>query len=363
VKITAAVVRSAGYDFTLEELELDQPRDGEVLVRIHSTGICHTDITARNQDLAFPLPAVLGHEGAGTVVAVGDGVTKVEPGDSVVLTFDYCRKCPMCTQGHPAYCVELFPRNFAGMRTDGSATLSGDVHGAFFSQSSFATHALAAEANVVKVSPDVDLTVLGPLGCGVQTGAGTILNRLRPPAGSSLAVFGTGAVGLAAIMAAKISGCSTIIAVDVNADRLLLAKELGATLTVDPIQADPVAAIQKATAMGADFSIDTTAIPIVMVQAANCLAPRGTCAVLGFGPPGTEISLDLQTLLMTGRSIVGVAEGDSDPDVFIPRLIELYQRGEFPIDKLVRTYPLSAINEACRDAVSGFTIKPVLLAQ
>lgn len=360
MQITAAVAREPGRDFELTELDLQPPVAGEVLVAIHSTGICHTDLTARDGNLGFPLPAVLGHEGAGTVVSIGEEVTKVAPGDKVVLTFGYCRACPSCLGGHPAYCFELFARNFAGVRTDGSPTLSGGIHGAFFSQSSFATHALAAEANVVKVPADLDLSVLAPLGCGVQTGAGTVLNRLRPAEGSSLAVFGTGAVGLAAIMAAKIAGCSTIVGIDINSDRLSLAAELGATVTVNPEEFDPADIIRGATGVGTDYSIDTTAIPAVMEQAVNSLAPRGTCAVLGFGAPGTAISLDLQMLLMTGRSVLGVSEGDSNPDEFIPRLIDLYQRGEFPIDKLVHTYPLTEINQACRDALSGKTIKPVL---
>ena len=360
MRITAAVVREPGHDFVLEDLELQPPQPGEVLVAIHSTGICHTDLTARDGDLGFPFPAVLGHEGSGVVVGVGDEVTKVAPGDSVVLTFGYCRKCPMCTSGHPAHCVELFPQNFSGVRTDGSPTLSGGVHGAFFSQSSFATHALATEANVVKVPAELDLNVAAPLGCGVQTGAGTVLNRLRPPAGSSIAVYGTGAVGLAAIMAARVAGCSEIVALDVNPRRLRLAAELGATSTVNPQEEDPVAAVQSFTGMGADFSIDTTAVPAVMEWAVNCLAPQGICALVGFGPPGTAVSLDLQTMLITGRSVVGISEGDSDPDNFIPQLIELFQRGEFSVDKLVRVYPLSDINEACRDALAGEVIKPVL---
>lgn len=363
MRITAAVVREAEQPFLLEEVHLEDPRTDEVLVDIHASGMCHTDIGVRNQWMPIPLPLVLGHEGAGIVKAVGEGVTKVKPGDKVVLTFASCGTCLLCQRGKPSYCLEFVQRNTSGARPDGTNALStdGELNGAFFSQSSFATHAIATERNVVKVDDDVDLAIVGPLGCGIQTGAGTVINRLRPPAGSSLVVFGVGAVGLSAVMAAKVVGCSTIIAVDRVAERLELASELGATHTIDAAATtDVVAEIQRITGLGADFAVDTTAVTGVVRQAVSSLAPTGTCAILGFGPAGTDVAVDMIELLMTGRTIVGVTEGDARPDEFIPVLIDLHRRGLFPFDRLVNSYDFKDINQAADDAESGRSIKPVL---
>lgn len=362
MRVTAAVVREAEKPFVFEELELDAPGAGEVLVKIHSTGVCHTDIGVRNQWLPVPLPLVLGHEGAGVVEAVGSGVTKVAPGDKVVLSFASCQKCASCLSGHPAYCAEFAARNVAGSRPDGTNALhgDGDVHGFFFSQSSFATYAIAVESNVVKVAPDTDLSIVGPLGCGIQTGAGTVLNRLKPEAGSSLVVFGAGAVGLAALMAAKVAGATKIIAVDLVDDRLALATELGATHTLNGGTTDVVDEIRRITGGGANYSVDTTAVTAVVRQAVDALAPKGTAAVLGFGTAGTEIRVDMLEFLMTGRTITGVTEGDARPDEFIPKLIELHAQGRFPYDRLITTYSFKDINTACEDSESGKTIKPVL---
>ena len=362
MRIKAAVVREAGQPFQIEDVELDAPQAGEVLVKIHATGVCHTDIGVRNQWLPVPLPLVLGHEGAGVVEAVGPGVSKVAPGDKVVLTFAYCRNCRMCRQGDAAYCEQFVVSNVAGSRPDGTNAVhgEGDLHGFFFSQSSFATHSIAVESNVVKLDPDADLSIVGPLGCGIQTGAGTVLNRLRPEAGSSLAVFGAGAVGMAAAMAAKAAGCTKVIAVDLVPDRLALAEELGATHTINASDVDPVEEIQRITGRGADFTVDTTAVTSVVRQAVSALAPKGTCAVLGFGQAGTEIQVDMLELLMTGRTITGVTEGDARPDEFIPRLLELHRQGRFPFDKLITSYDFADINAACEDSDAGKTVKPVL---
>lgn len=363
MRITAAVVREAEQPFVFEDLELDEPGPGEVLVKIHSVGICHTDIGFRNQWLPIPLPAVLGHEGAGVVEAVGPGVTKVVPGDKVVLTFAACYDCLMCRRGDPAYCEQFMMKNVAGSRPDGTNALhaDGDMHGYIFSQSSFATHSIALAANTIKLPSDADLSIAGPLGCGIQTGAGTVFNRLRPEPGSSLVVFGAGAVGLAAVMAAKVAGCATVIAVDLVADRLSLALDVGATHVINPTaDIDVVDEIRAITARGADYSVDTTAVTTVARQAVDCLAPRGTCAILGFGKAGTEVRVDMLELLLTGRTITGVTEGDARPDEFIPKLLDLHAQGRFPFDRLITAYDFREINTACADSESGKTIKPVL---
>jgi aryl-alcohol dehydrogenase len=362
MKVTAAVTPGKGEPFQLREIELDAPRADEVLVRIVATGVCHTDLVVRDQYYPVPLPAVLGHEGAGIVEQVGSAVTKVAPGDHVVLSFNSCATCPNCRQGDPGYCHNLFGYNFAAARPDGSPTMhEGDtvIHGSFFGQSSFATHALAYERNVVKVRNDVPLELLGPLGCGIQTGAGGVMNALRPRAGSSIAVFGVGSVGLSAIMAAKVVGCTTIIGVDLNPARLAMAQELGATHVINAGETDPVAKIQEITGTGVNFSLEATSLPKVLRQAVDCLTLTGVCGLIGAAPLGTEVTLDMNSI-MFGRTVRGIIEGDSVPDIFIPRLVDLYAQGRFPIDKLISFYSLEQINEAAHDSETGKVIKPVL---
>jgi aryl-alcohol dehydrogenase len=363
VRIKAAVVREKSGPFQIEELDLDDPRDNEVLVKIVGCGVCHTDMVARDQYVPAPLPAVFGHEGSGIVEKVGSRVTKVKPGDHVVLSFLTCGTCPACLQGVPSHCPSFLRSNFAGTRPDGSVTLHKDgkpVHGSFFGQSAFASHALASERNLVKVRSDVPLELLGPLGCGVQTGAGGVMNTLRPPVGSSIAVFGAGSVGMSAILAAAAVSCSTIIAVDISIDRLRKALELGATHTINSLELDPVAEIRSITGgVGADYSLECTALPKVFRQAVDCIRVAGTCGLIGVSGPGVDVSLEMATIL-DARTIKGVVEGDSNPDIFIPQLIELYQRGRFPFDQMIRAYPLEELNQAVADSEKGRVLKAVV---
>ena len=239
---SAAVVEAPGAPFTVRDIILDDTRPGEVLVRMIATGLCHTDLGVQAGGIPFPLPGVLGHEGAGVVEEVGAGVTDVTPGDHVVLSFTSCGQCAGCRGGHPAYCLSWVPRNLiSGTRDDGSPTamMNGTpIGGHFFGQSSFAAHALVDERSVVVVGRDAPLDILAPLGCGVQTGFGTVWNVLRPAPGSSLAVLGTGAVGLSAIMAANLLPLAAVVAVDRVPERLALARGLGATHTVNPTRED-----------------------------------------------------------------------------------------------------------------------------
>lgn len=363
MRIQAAVVHEPGGRFSIEDVDLDDPRAGEVLVRVAAAGLCHTDLVTRDGALPPSLPAVLGHEGAGVVERVGPGVTKVVPGDPVVLTFASCSQCPNCRRGMATACINFLARNFAGVRPDGSPTLHLDgepISGAYFGQSSFATYALATESNVVKVPADVALELLGPLGCGIQTGAGAVLNSLRAEAGSSIAIFGVGSVGMAALLGALVAGCTTIVAVDPNQERLNIAVELGATHTVDPTKDNAVEAIGEATAgFGAHYSLECTGIPAVLRQAVDCLAVPGTCGVLGVAPMGAEVKLDIFSLL-SGRTVRGIIEGDSVPDVFIPALINLWRQGRFPFDRLIRSYDFDQINEAAADSEKGIALKAIL---
>ncbi len=362
MKIKAAVVREKAGPFLIEDIELDDPRDNEVLVRITASGLCHTDLVARDQYMPIPLPGVFGHEGAGVVEKVGSRVTKVVPGDHIVSTYLSCGTCNSCLRGLPANCLNFFPCNFSGSRPDGSQTMkkNGEViFGSFFGQSSFASHALIAECNLVKVSKDLPLEKLAPMGCGIQTGAGGVMNSLQVRPGSSIAVFGMGSVGLSAIMAAYAVGATTIIAVDVVEERLNLAKELGATHIINGKKTNPVEEIQKITGGGALYSLECTGIPDVLSQALDCLAYTGVAGLIGVAPFGSRVSLDCQNIL-NGRTIKGIVEGDSNPDIFIPRLLELYTQGRFPFDRLITFYTLDQINQAAEDSEKGKTLKAVL---
>jgi aryl-alcohol dehydrogenase len=373
--IKAAVVREKGGPFLIENLQLDAPAAGEVLVKIEACGICHTDLLAREQFYpSIPLPIVLGHEGAGIVEAVGPGVKTVKPGDRVLMSFSACGTCPSCRDGAVAYCWHHMEMNFSGKRYSGvDWTIPAPIHkafgkgnteqinGAFFNQSSLATHAIATEANVVVVEdPDVDLKILAPLGCGFQTGAGAVLNTLKPSVGSSLVIMGAGNVGLAAVMAAKVSRCDPIIIVDLSPERLKLAKELGATHVIDSSKENVVDAVKKIHPGGVEFSIDSTGNAGVLRLAFEVLHSRGICGLIGGSKAGTEVSLDMTTLLF-GRTVRGILQGDSKPKKFLPELIRLYRDGLFPIDRLITHYKLDQIDTAIADMKSGRTIKPVLL--
>jgi len=366
MEIKAAVVYETSGNFTIEQLQISDPNDDEVLVRVVGVGICHTDITARDMHLPIPLertlPGVFGHEGAGVVEKVGARVTKVKPGDHVALSWDCCGTCSACKSGHYTYCQDFFLHNFNGARLDGTTTLrKGDqvIHGSFFCQSSFADFALANERNVVKVSKDIPLEIIGPLGCGVMTGAGAVMNTLQPGPGASIAVFGVGPVGMSAVLAAGVCGCTTIIAVDLSSDRLEMAKELGATHTVDAGKGNPVEAIRDITGGGAEFTLECVGNPKVLRQAVDALPRRGVCGLLGVVPPGTEVGLDMD-LIMNGRTVKGIIEGDAIPDLFIPKLIDLYSQGRFPFDRLITFYPFDEINKAVEVMEKGRIIKPVL---
>jgi aryl-alcohol dehydrogenase len=363
MEIKAAVVFEKGGPFRIERLELDDPHDDEVLVRIVGVGICHTDLGARDGHLPIPPPpSVFGHEGAGVVERVGARVTKVKPGDHVVLAWDHCGACAACKSGKELYCLNFFLHNFHGARPDGTTTLrqgAQAIHGSFFCQSSFADWALANERSVVKVQEDVPLEILGPMGCGVMTGAGAVMNALRPRPGASIAVFGVGPVGMSAVLGAVVCGCTTIIAVDISADRLEMAQELGATHTINAGEVDPVEAILNITDGGAEFSLECVGNPKVLRQAVDVLPRLGVCGLLGVVPPGTEVSLDMD-LLMNGRTVTGILGGDAIPDLFIPKLIELYRQGRFPFDRLITFYPFDEINQAVADMENGRVIKPVL---
>ena len=360
MKITAAVVEEEGGPFALRELELDELRDDEVLVKVAASGICHTDLICRDQWFPVPLPAVLGHEGAGVVEAVGKNVTEFSEGDRVAMSYDCCGECPACEQGLGAYCYSFFPHNFAATRPEDGSSALGAVGAHFFCQSSFATYSVARERNIVRLDDDIPLEIAAPFGCGIQTGAGAVLNALQPEEGSSIAIFGAGAVGLAAVMAASLAGCETIVAIDLRWNRLELAQEVGATHVVEASKVDPVIAIRGVTGAGANYSLEATGSPTAVRQAVDALAPLGVCGVTGAPAIGTEVSLDVTHLMTAGRVVRGIVEGESRPKEFLPRLFGLWRSGKFPVDRMMQFYDFDQIDRAARDAESGEVIKPVL---
>ncbi|MFF7636130.1 NAD(P)-dependent alcohol dehydrogenase [Kitasatospora sp. NPDC008050] len=365
----AAVARAPGRPFAIESIRVDDPRAHEVLVTVEAAGICHTDLSVRAGHTPFPLPGVLGHEAVGTVAAVGCAVTATSPGERVLLTFDSCGACPACQGGRPVRCEHWPALNlFGGCRLDGSPTLwdgaGAPLHGKFFGQSSFATLALASDRNVVPVPRDLPAEALAPFGCGVQTGAGAVLNVLRPEPGQSLAVFGAGAVGLSAVLAARLTAATRIIAVDLDPRRLALAQRLGATDVVDAGARDAGEALAELTGrQGVACALETSGDVRALRQAVAALAIGGTLGVIGAPPAGTEVGLDVPQLLDRGPRIIGINQGASLPQRFLPALVELFRRGRLPVTELVRSYPFERIEQAAADARSGRVVKPVLMLQ
>ena len=358
--VRAAIARETQSDFAIENVELQEPGPGELLVRVVATGICHTDLAVLDRIIPLPLPFVLGHESAGYVERLGEGVTGFAPGDPVVLTFNSCGQCGQCNDHRPSYCDRYGLLNFAGRRPDGSPTIAdrggGPLNASFFGQSSFATWALSSARNTIKVRRDAPLEYLGPLGCGFSTGAGTVFNVLKPAPEATLAVIGAGAVGLAALMAAKVMGVRRIVAVDRVESRLRLARELGATDTINTGEQDLAQAFAEIG--GLDGAVETSGVPALVEATVQALKGTGSCVVLGAGKQ-TELKLSIIPLIR-GAAVRGALHGDCDPADLIPKLVDLFMDGRFPIDKLSAFYSLEQINEAKDDSISGKTVKPIL---
>jgi aryl-alcohol dehydrogenase len=364
MEITAAVVREAGAPFVLETLTLDDPQPDEVVVRVAAVGICHTDLAVQHGHIPVALPAVLGHEGAGTVMAVGTAVTSVRPGAHVIMSQALCGHCRRCTSGEAAYCEHAAALSLGGRREDGSTPIhgpTGDVSGNFVGQSSFATHAVAKARNVYEIAPDLPLSVLAPIGCGVMTGAGAIFNDARPQPGASVVVMGCGTVGLAAIMAARVAGAAHIVGVDVTRSRLELATTLGATATYVAGD-DVVTQVHELTGGGADIAIEATGVPEAAVIAVRSTHATGHSVIVGAAPFGSTLELDWRTLA-AGRRVQGSVIGSSDPSRDLPRLVDLWQCGDLPLETLETMFAFPDINTAVEAMASGTAVKPILLME
>ena len=362
---TAAVVRQVGGPFTLETVEVSAPREHEVRVRIVAVGMCHTDLVVRD-GFPVPLPIVLGHEGAGVVESVGSGVSRVKVGDHVVLSFNSCADCPSCGGAKPAYCYNFLAHNFSGLRPgDGTTALSqngAQISGNFFGQSSFGSYAVAHERNTVVVDKSLPLELLGPLGCGIQTGAGAVINSLGLKAGESLAIFGGGAVGLSALLGARAVDAGMVIVIEPNAGRGKLALELGATHVINPKETpDVLAKIKELGGGGVTHAVDTTGIPAVIGTAVETMLPNGMLGLIAVPPPDAMLPANMMSMLIRGVGVKYITEGDADPQTFIPQMLAYYKAGKFPFDKLIKKFPFSQINEAAHASEKGEAIKPVLV--
>ncbi|MFE7660221.1 NAD(P)-dependent alcohol dehydrogenase [Streptomyces celluloflavus] len=363
MRFGAAVLRSYDSRFAIEEVTLNAgPADGEILVEIAGCGMCRTDLAVRHSAGRSPLPAVLGHEGAGTVVETGGPATGLSTGDHVVLSFDSCGHCRNCLGAAPAHCDSFAALNLFGGREENAARFTDAAGGAlaprWFGQSSFARYAMVPARNAVRVDPALPVELLGPLGCGFLTGAGAVFHSFAAGPGDTLAVFGAGAVGLAAVMAATAAGAMTV-AVDRHPERLALAERFGAI----PLHAAPSGLpdrIRHLTDGGAQYALDTTGSAPLINDALQALRPAGHLGLVA----RLHTTLPLQPgALDRGRKISHICEGDAVPGLLIPRLTGLWQAGRFPFDQLIRTYPLADINEAERDCDAGRVVKPVLIPE
>ncbi|MEV0006948.1 alcohol dehydrogenase catalytic domain-containing protein [Streptomyces sp. NPDC047973] len=347
MRISALLSRGSAPS-EIVEAELDTPRPDEVIVRIEAVGVCHTDLVTRKR--LRERPAVLGHEGCGIVERLGSAVDGAAVGDRVVITFASCGGCDQCRAGFPGYCSWSAALNGSGRRLDRSSTLrvrEEPVFGAFFGQSSFATAALADARSCVPVG-DVPPEVAAPLGCGFLTGAGAVLNVLRPRPGDRLLVVGGGGVGAAAALTALSEDVEVVVAEPVAARRELLAT-CGAVVVASLDEAAP----------SVTHALDTTGRPELIARVLGLLQPRGVLALVGLGP--AEVPFDVRSLMLRGLQVRGCVEGDAEPSLLIPELVRRHRRGLLPLDRLVTTYPLSAFDRAVADQRAGRTLKPVLL--
>jgi len=357
--IQAAVVRGYG-EISIESLELTPPGTGEVLVDIEASGVCHTDHHFYAGEHDVPLPIVLGHEGAGIVREVGDGVTRVEPGDPVVLSLlPSCGHCRFCASGRPYLCPTALDVRFTGTLSNGTRHLrdgSTEVNH-FYAQSSFATGAVVTEESVVPVGDDISLETAASLGCGATTGIGAVLRTAGVEAGDRVAVFGCGGTGMSAVMAADAAGAREVIAVDVDPDRLDVASDLGATGTIDTRETDPVDRIEEIGGVGHTFEFvgHTNEVRQQAIESVE----RGGTAVLS-GAATDEASANLTSVIGEGKTVVGNVAGSVRPLVDIPRYAAMAASGDLDLGALVESYDLADAEAALEDLVAGEAIKPVL---
>ena len=356
----AAVFHGPNQPLTIEEVEIDKPGPREVVVKTVASGVCHSDLHFVDGYYGHPAPAVLGHEAAGIVEAVGDLVTYVKPGDHVIACLSvFCGHCDQCLTGHPSLCSSPETKRAPGDRP--RLSQKGEVMHQFLNISSYAEQMLMHENAIVKIRDDMPLDRAALIGCGVTTGVGAVLNTARIEAGSSVAVFGAGGVGLAAIQGARIAGARMIIAVDISENKLATARELGATHIVDASSHDPVQAIRDMTDGGVDYSFEAIGLKLAAEQAFNCLRAGGTATVIGMIPVGQKVELDGYQFL-SEKKIQGSTMGSNRFRRDMPRYIDFYLQGRLKLDEMISVRgKLEDVNEAFRAMKAGEVARTVLM--
>ncbi|KAL6238412.1 hypothetical protein BDW75DRAFT_237510 [Aspergillus navahoensis] len=375
VPTKAYVIDRKGGPFVLKDVLLDQLEPDEVLVEMKYTGLCHTDLVVQAGILPVGrFPAVLGHEGCGIIRQIGSNVSNkaLQEGDQVFLSFRTCRECAPCLAGNCGACIHSQELSFLRTRLDKTkpspiSLVDGTpVHGQFFGQSSLSRLAIVSERSVVKCDVTFgldELAPLAPMGCGYLTGAGTVVNVLKPSTASTMVIMGMGAVGVAALLAARALGLTRIVAVDIVDEKLQLAREFGAAHTINTLKdpdSDLAANIRRYLPDGADNILDTTGVGKVLQAALGALAINGTFTLIGAMPPDTELKVNALDVLTGCKKIIGVILAWSDPQQIIPQLVQWYKAGKFPIDRIVQVYPATELDKALDDLKAGKVIKPVL---
>ena len=355
----AALFHGVHQPLTIEEIELGQPMAREIVVRTVASGVCHSDLHFVEGLWPFPPPAVLGHEAAGIVEEVGDQVTYVQPGDHVIACLSvFCGHCDQCLTGHPNRCWN--PETRRAPNDPPRLSQDGKPVNQFINISSFAEKMLLHENAVVKIREDMPLEAAALIGCGVMTGVGAALNTAKVEPGSTVAVFGAGGVGLAAMQGARIAGARQIIAVDVVESKLATARELGATHIVDASSGDPVAKIREMTKGGVDYSFEAIGLRTAAAQAFDCLNIGGTATVIGMIPIGEKVEIDAR-MLLSERKLQGSIMGSNRFRVDMPRHIEFYLQGRLKLDEMIsRKGRLEDVNEAFRAMKAGEVARTVL---
>ncbi|EOD46851.1 putative alcohol dehydrogenase protein [Neofusicoccum parvum UCRNP2] len=358
----------------IEDVKLREVGDDELLVRIVASGICHTDILfgGLKEGPGVIYPSVKGHEGAGYVEKVGKNVSVAQAGDPVLLSFTFCNECQICQAGHPGHCVRFGELNFGGCPCFHSSTTAAsdtpDLQGSFFGQSSFASKTIVKSTSVVNVKglvSDEELKLFSPLGCGIQTGSGTVINVAQAGPQDTVAVLGLGGVGLSAIMAAKLRGCKTIIGIDKMEDRMGIAKELGATHTINTSKladlTDIITAVQDVTdGYGTSVTVDTTGFLPLIQKAMDFTRLKGKLIQVGSTPFDAKLDIHIFPFMVAGKQYIGAVEGDVVPPKYVPQMIEWYRKGQFPVDKLVKFYKADDWQKAVDDMHHGHTVKAVI---
>lgn len=365
MKSRAAVLFESGQPFEVCEVDVQAPQAGEVLVEIVAAGVCHTDYSIRTGQLAAPLPAILGHEGAGIVRDVGKGVTSVKPGDHVIPLWRLsCGDCEYCNASRPALCAAGTDIRASGRLQDGTSRFSyeGKEIKHFAGVSSFSNFTVIPEGAVLKIPQDLPLELAALLGCAVITGIGAVMNAAQVGPGSKVAVFGAGGVGVNVVQGAAMAGADMIIAVDRYDSRLEQAREFGATHCINAADGDTVALIRELTGgRGVDYAFEAAGLAVTLEQAYASLAKRGVALAVGIPPNAAEIKISAAMLVYEERSLAGSLYGSAAPKQDIPEMIRLYRDGDLKLDELLtRSYPIEEINEAYAAMESGETLRSVV---